>query len=71
MEKVYQNIKNRRLELGITQRELANKCGYSDHTTINKIEKGMVDISIGRLKQIASALDTDPAELLGWKENSR
>lgn len=68
MEKVYENIKKRRLELDMTQAELAQKCGYKDHTTINKIEKGLVDISIGRLKQIAEVLQIDPIELLGWWE---
>lgn len=66
MEKVYANIKARRLELGMTQAELAAKCGYSDHTTINRIEKGKHDITISKLKQIASALDTTPLDLLGW-----
>ena len=67
MEKVYENIKNRRLELNMTQAELAKKCGYKDHTTINKIEKGHVDISIGKLKQIAKALEIRPLYLLGWE----
>lgn len=68
MEQLYINIKNRRLELGMSMRELAAKSGYTDHTTIAKIEKGEVDISIGRLKQIAAALDTTPVKLTGWLE---
>lgn len=68
MERVYINIKKRREELGMSQRDLAYKCGYSDHTTIAKMEKGLVDITIKRLKQIADALDTTPLELSGWLE---
>lgn len=67
MDRIYENIRKRRKELGMTQKELTEKCGYTDHTTINKIEKGLVDITLGRLKQIASALDTTPAKLMGWE----
>ncbi len=68
MDIVYENIRNRRKELHITQRELASMCGYKDHTTINAIEHGKVDISLGRLKQIAEALDTSVDALMGLEE---
>ena len=58
------NIRKRRKEIGMTQKELAEKCGYTDHTTINKIEKGLVDITFKRLEQIAAALDTTVIALL-------
>lgn len=64
MDELYKNIRARRMQLGITQRELAQKCGYKDHTTINKIEKGKVDITFERLKQIATALDTTVINLI-------
>ena len=69
MKDLYINIKKRREELGITQRELAKACGYKDHTTIAKMEKGHVDISVERLEQIANILDIHPAVLLGgWNK---
>ena len=64
MDELYRNIRSRRMELGMTQRELAEKCGYRDHTTINKMEKGQVDITFERLKQIAMALDTSVVTLI-------
>lgn len=64
MDELYKNIRARRMQLGITQRELAQKCGYKDHTTINKIEKGQVDITFERLKQIATVLDTTVINLI-------
>ena len=70
MDNLYINIKNRRESLGMTQRELAAKCGYSDHTTIAKMEKGRVDVTMKRLKKIAEALDTTPLELTGWMEDT-
>ena len=48
----------------MTQRELAEKCGYTDHTTINKIENGLVDVTFKRLEQIAAALDTSVIALI-------
>ena len=64
MDELYRNIRARRMEIGMTQKELADKCGYKDHTTINKIEKGQVDITFERLKQIALALDTSVVTLV-------
>ena len=64
MDELYRNIKKRRKEIGMTQKELADKCGYTDHTTINKIEKGLVDITFKRLEQIADALDTTIIQLI-------
>ena len=64
MDELYMNIRKRRKEIGMTQKELADKCGYTDHTTINKIENGKVDITFDRLKQIAMALDTSVIALI-------
>ena len=70
MDKVYSNIKLRRKALGLSQEDLAKKVGYTDRSSIAKIETGAVDISLGTLKKLASALDTTVIELLGylWKE---
>ena len=64
MDELYSNIRKRRKALGMTQKELAAKCGYTDHTTINKIENGSVDITFKRLEQIAAALDTSIVALI-------
>ena len=64
MDELYRNIKKRRRELHSTQKELAEKCGYTDHTTINKIENGKVDVTFERLKQIAAALETSVVNLI-------
>ena len=64
MSELYMNIKKRRKEIGMTQKELAEKCGYTDHTTINKIENGLVDVTFKRLEQIAAALDTTVIALI-------
>ena len=38
--KLYERIKKRREELGMSQDELAQKLGYKSRSTIAKIEKG-------------------------------
>lgn len=62
------NIKARRIELQMTQRELAAKMGYTDHTTITRIEAGKTDPPQSRIAQFAKALNTTPARLMGWEE---
>lgn len=59
-------IKARRQELRISQRELASRMGYTDHTTITRIEAGKVDPPQSRIAQFAKALGTTPGHLLGW-----
>lgn len=65
MLEVYQNIKKRRIELGMSQDELAHLCGYSEKSMIAKIEKGDRDIQINKLPIFAKALNTTPMALLG------
>ena len=55
---------------GITQDTLAQKVGYTSRSTINKIEKGLVDIPQSKIIDIAEALDTTPAYLMGWEEET-
>lgn len=59
-------IKARRQELKITQRELAGRMGYKDHTTITRIEAGKVDPPQSRIAEFAKALGTTPGHLMGW-----
>lgn len=62
---LYKNIRKKRLELGMSQDELAKKTGYKDRTSISKIEAGRVDLSQSKIKAFALALDTTTSELLG------
>lgn len=62
-------IKNRRIELKITQEELAILAGYSDRSSITKIEKGKVDLTLSKLKEFAKILKVSPEYLMGWENN--
>lgn len=68
MLKLYSNIKTRRIELGLSQYQLAMKMGYSDKTMISKIENGQVDLAISKVIDFAEALETEPNILIGWTE---
>lgn len=61
-------IKDRRNELGWSQRELASKMGYASNTTVAKIEQGTVDVSQARLEQFAQVLGVSVAHLMGWEQ---
>ena len=53
-------IRQRRIELGMTQEELAHKLGYKSKSSINKIEIGVNGISQSKIKDFAAALDCSP-----------
>lgn len=63
---IYERIKNRRIELGMSQQELADKVGYKTKSAINKIELGWRDISQSKILAFAEALQTTPSYLLGY-----
>lgn len=66
---LYENIKNRRSELHLTQEELAEKLGYKGKSMICKIEKGLVDLPQSKITAFADALLTTPGDLMGWTED--
>ena len=70
MLKLYENIKNRRLELGLTQTQLADKLGYADKSMIAKIEKGSIDLPQSKILAFANALNLSPGDLMGWEDSS-
>ncbi len=63
-----ERIRNLRRKLGYTQDELAKKAGYTSRSTINKIEKGLIDITQSKFVLLSKALGVKPSKLLGWGE---
>lgn len=66
-------IKDRRLELGWSQRDLAARMGYKNHSAVARAEAGTVDLSQSRVQQFAEVLGVTPGYLMGWvsKEDSK
>lgn len=60
-----ERIKARRLSLGWSQRELAEKMGYKNHSVIARVEAGKVDLPQSRLDQFAQVLGLTHGYLLG------
>ena len=60
-----ERIKARRVSLGLTQRELAEKMGYKNHSVIARVEAGKVDLPQSRLDQFAEVLGLTHGYLLG------
>lgn len=55
---ISENIKRRRLELNLSQQELANAIGYTSRSTIAKIEAGENRIPKSKIAKFARALET-------------
>lgn len=62
-------IKQRRLDLGMSQQELADAMGYTSKSTINKIEVGKNDVSQSKVVKFASVLKTTPSFLMDWEDD--
>lgn len=69
LETMYDRIKRIREEQGISQDDLAKKCGYSSRSTISKIEKGERNITGAKIQEIANALGVKPSYLMDGENN--
>ena len=65
MSTIYDRIRARRLELGLTVEDLAQQLGYKDKSSISKIENGKADIPQAKVELFANALHTTTAYLMG------
>ena len=70
MNTIAQRIKERREALGISQADLAYKCGYTSRTSIAKIESGTVDLPQSKIVALADALYVSPAYLMGIEDTA-
>lgn len=59
-----ENIRRLRVSLNMSQDELAEKCGYTDRSSIAKIESGKADVPQKKIKVFADALNVNPSFLL-------
>lgn len=70
MSGIGERIKRRRIEMDMTQDELAKMLEYKSRASINKIELGLTDITQSKIAKFAKALNTTPAYLMGWENES-
>ena len=70
MTTIGDRIKERRLELDMSQDELARLVGYKSRSSINKIESDGRLLPQRKIMEIANALNTTPAYIMGWEESN-
>lgn len=66
LQRLGQNIKKYRTSKGLSQAELAKRCGFdkdNSRSTISKIEKGINDVPASTLKALAKALEVSVCDL--------
>lgn len=61
-------IRQRRLELGLTQLELAKRLGFSTKAAVSKIECQGDNVTLKNVEKFAYALHCAPAYLMGWSD---
>jgi len=67
MNTIGKRIKDLRIQYKLTQEELAKRMGYTSRSTINKIEKDLVDLPQSKVSEFAKVLKTSPEYLIGWE----
>ena len=60
-------IKSAREDLKLTKRELAKRIGVHE-SSINKYEKGLVDIPLSKISELSRVLNVTEAYLMGWED---
>ena len=61
-------LKNRRVELGLTMKELSKKVGVSEGT-ISRWESGDIEnMRRDKIAALANALDISPSVIMGWDD---
>ena len=68
MTNIGERIKSRRLELKMSQEEIAAALGYKSRSSINKIEKDDRNLPQDKIFAIAQLLRTTPSYIMGWED---
>ena len=63
-----ERIKQIRMEKGWSLRELSDRMGYANHSTVARIESGAVDLPQSKVAKFAEVLGTTVPVLMGWEE---
>ena len=64
-------IKNKRIELGLSQDQLAKLMGFKNRTSIFKIEKGIASITIEQLQEFSKTLNFEISEIFEKNDSKK
>ena len=70
MSELSRRILQRRLELGRSQEERAQRMGYRSKSSITKLEKGVNDNPQSKEEEFAAAMETTHAWLMAMANNA-
>lgn len=65
-----QRIKQRRIELGLSQEQLAHRLGNKSRASVCTVENDKEDLTSDRIRKYAEALETTPAYIMGWEDEN-
>ena len=65
----YERIKMLRVQSKLSQEELARLTGYTDRSSIAKIEAGKVDLTESKISAFASVFGVSPSYIMGLSED--
>ena len=66
-----ERIKQRRMELGLSVDEVAEKLGKNRATVYRYESNEIENLPVGTLEPLAKILETTPAQLIGWDDDER
>lgn len=66
-----ERIKEEREKMGLSQEELAKRIGYTNKSSIAKVEAGQVDLPQSKIMAFANALHVTPSYLMGWEDKQK
>ena len=65
----YERIKTLRIQSRLSQDELARLTGYTDRSSIAKIEAGKVDLTESKITAFANVFGVSPSYIMGLSED--
>lgn len=67
---IIERIKQRRMELGLSYQELADRTSLSK-STLQRYETGNIaNIPLSKIEILANGLETTPEYIMGWKQKT-
>ena len=64
---IHDRIKLRRLELGLTLKDVSKKLGVAESTVSRYETEDIKNMGIDKIEKLAQALDCSPGYIMGWE----
>ena len=64
---IHDRIKLRRLELGLTLKDVSKRLGVAESTVSRYETEDIKNMGIDKIEKLANALDCSPGYIMGWE----